>query len=96
MMLVATCTRPVLVQHWRKQITRVGSVRADEVAGRGAEAWVSDFDAGGGDDMQVISSSKKAERRHEAQARTHGKAETNGREAGMNLPLGYDLNQLML
>lgn len=46
--------------------------------------------------MQVISSSKKAERRQEAQARTHGKAETNGREAGMNLPLGYDLNQLML
>ena len=43
---------------------------------------------------------KRRRRRQEAggrrRKRAYGKAETNGREDGMNLPLGYDLNQLML
>lgn len=46
--------------------------------------------------MQVISQQQESREEAGTQARTRGKAETNGREDGMNLPLGYDLNQLML
>lgn len=54
------------------------------------------FDEGGADECRRTRR-RKAERRHTRRKRAqYGKAETNGREHGMNLPLGYDLNQLML
>lgn len=55
------------------------------------------FDDGGADECRLDKQKDSREETHERRKRAqHGKAETNGREHGMNLPLGYDLNQLML